>query len=279
MNIHSKNLLKMKKIFMTGTSTGLGKAAAELFANNGWKVIATMRNTAKGADLGKHPNIQLMALDVTNTEQIKQVAKEAIAMGDIDVVFNNAGYGLAGPFEAITDEQMVRNISTNLLGVMRVTKAFLPHFRTKQNGLFLTTTSVGGSIALPYNSVYHAAKFGVEGWSESMDLELRKLGVGIKTIAPGGIKTDFASRSLDLAQHDAYKETFDKVAEIFRDPSRAESYSTPEAIAEVVYEAATDGKDQLRYFAGDDAKAFIQRKEEIGYKGFRDEIDQMFFGA
>ena len=269
----------MKTIFMTGTSTGLGRAAAKLFAEKGWKVIATMRNPGKETELNTHPNIELMALDVDNNEQIKQVAKDVIALGNIDVVFNNAGYGLAGPFEGTTDDQMVRNITTNLLGVMRVTQAFLPHFREKRNGLFLTTTSIGGSIALPFNSVYHAAKFGVEGWSQSMDLELRKFGIGIKTIAPGGIQTDFASRSLDMSQHEAYTEIFDKAAAIFRDPERAKSYSTPEQIAEVVYEAATDGKDQLHYLAGEDAKAFYSRRQEIGYKAFRDEIDGMFFGA
>lgn len=268
----------MKTILMTGTSTGLGKAAALLFADKGWKVIATMRNPDKDTQLHSHPNISLMALDVTNVEQIKKVAQEVIALGDIDVVFNNAGYGLAGPFEGTSDEQMLRNITTNLLGVLRVTQAFIPHFRAKKSGLFLTTTSIGGSIALPFNSVYHAAKFGVEGWSESMDLELRQFGIGIKTIAPGGIKTDFAGRSLDLAQHEAYQDIFEKVAAVFQDPQRAEQYSTPEQIAEVVYEAATDGKDQLRYFAGDDAKAYYARRQEIGYQAFRDEIDQAFFG-
>ncbi|MDW7694806.1 SDR family oxidoreductase [Flammeovirgaceae bacterium SG7u.111] len=269
----------MKTIFMTGTSTGLGKAAALLFAEKGWKVIATMRNPSKAEDLTNHPNIQLMALDVTNAKQIIEVAEKATSLGKIDVVFNNAGYGLAGPFEGTSDDQILRNINTNLVGVMRVVRAFLPYFRSNRAGLFLTTTSVGGSIALPFNSVYHATKFALEGWSESMDLELRKFGIGIKTIAPGGIKTDFASRSLDMSQHEAYNEIFEKVAAIFRDPKRAESWSSPETIAELVYEAATDGKDQLRYYAGVDAKAFVQRKEEIGYKAFRDEIDQMFFGS
>ncbi len=267
----------MQTIFMTGTSTGLGKAAAELFADKGWKVIATMRNPANST-LGDHPNIELMALDVTDSEQVIQVAREATSKYNIDVVFNNAGYGLAGPFEGASEEQIFRNINTNLIGVMRVTKAFLPHFRAKRSGLFITTTSVGGSIALPFNSVYHATKFGLEGWSESMDLELRKFGIGIKTVAPGGIKTDFAGRSLDMIQHEAYHEIFEKVAVVFTDPKRAESYSSAEQIAEVVYEAATDGKDQLRYFAGEDAKTYYKLRQELGYTAFRDEIDKMFLG-
>ena len=268
----------MQTIFMTGTSTGLGKAAAELFAEKGWKVIATMRNTAKGEEMAKHPNIHLLPLDVTNTAQVQKTVAEAIAMGDIDVVFNNAGYGLAGPFEGATDEQILRNIDTNLIGVMRVVRAFLPHFRAKGSGLFLTTTSIGGSIGLPFNSVYHATKWGLEGWSESMDLELRKFGIGFKTIAPGGIKTDFASRSLDMSKHEAYQELLHKALNVFMSPERANSYSSAEAIAEVVYEAATDGKDQLRYFAGDDAKAYFKMRQDVGYIAFRNEISKSFFG-
>ena len=279
MNIHSKPDNDMKTIFMTGTSTGLGKAAALLFASRGWQVIATMRDPSKAADWADTPNISLMALDVTNPAQIEEVAQAATSSHTIDVVFNNAGYGLAGPFEGTSDEQIQRNINTNLIGVMRVTKAFLPHFRAKSSGLFITTTSIGGSIALPFNSVYHATKFALEGWSQSMDLELRKFGIGIKTVAPGGIKTDFAGRSLDMTDHDAYKEIFEKVAAIFLDPARAESYSSPEQIAEVVYEAATDDKEQLHYLAGDDAKGFYARRQEIGYEAFRDEIDAMFFGT
>lgn len=269
----------MKTIFMTGTSTGLGRAAAKLFADKGWKVIATMRTPEKVTEFVNYPNISLKKLDVTNLEQIKSVIEDVFKSGDVDVVFNNAGYGLAGPFEGTTDEQMVRNITTNLLGVMRVTQEFLPYFRKKRSGLFLTTTSIGGSIALPFNSVYHATKFGLEGWSEGLDLEIRKFGISIKTIAPGGIKTDFAGRSLDLNQNVAYKEYMDKALKIFMDPQRAESYSTPEQIAEVVYEAATDGKDQLRYFAGEDAKAFYAQKQELGYKAFRNELDKTFFGS
>lgn len=269
----------MKTIFITGSSAGLGKASAVLFASRGWKVIATMRNPAKETELVNHANITLMALDVTNPEQIIEVAQKATEMGDIDVVFNNAGYGLVGPFEGTTDEQISRNINTNLMGVMRVTRAFIPHFRAKRAGLFLTTTSIGGSIALPFNSVYHATKFALEGWSQSLDLELSKFGIGVKTIAPGGIRTDFAGRSLDMAQHEAYKELIEKVVAVFMDPKRAENYSSAEEIAEVVYEAATDGKNQLHYLAGADAKAYYKSRQEVGYQAFRNGIDQSFFGS
>ena len=119
----------MKAIFMTGTSTGLGKAAVQLFAEKGWKVIATMRNPKNADDTFNHKNISVLPLDVTDQKQIEKTVADAISLGKIDVVFNNAGYGLAGPFEGMSDEQIVKNVNTNLIGVMRVTKAFLPHFR------------------------------------------------------------------------------------------------------------------------------------------------------
>src|SRR5258706_2224006 len=145
----------MKTIFITGASTGLGKATAKLFAAHGWKVIATMRKPENETELNRIGNITLLPLDVTNVEQIKATAQTAIAMGSIDVVFNNAGYGLIGPMEPVTDEQLTRQINTNILGVIGVTQAFIPYFREKKSGLFITTTSLGGLLTFPLFSVYH----------------------------------------------------------------------------------------------------------------------------
>src|SRR5882724_11424357 len=127
----------MKTIFITGASTGLGKATAKLFASKGWNVIATMRKPENEKELTAISNITLLPLDVTNAEQVKTTAEKAIAMSNIDVVFNNAGYGLLGPLESTTDEQLKRQLDTNLLGVIRVTQAFIPYFREKQKGLFI----------------------------------------------------------------------------------------------------------------------------------------------
>ena len=108
-----------KTIFITGASTGIGKATAKLFARSGWKVIATMRKPEVETELSHADNITLLPLDVTNLAQIKSTAQKAIALGNIDVVFNNAGYGLIGPMEPVTDEQLTRQINTNILGVIR----------------------------------------------------------------------------------------------------------------------------------------------------------------
>src|SRR6266849_7886250 len=196
-----------------------------------------------------------MALDTTDPQQIQSVAEQVVGRGGVDVVFNNAGYGLAGPLEGLTDEQILRMVNTNMLGAIRTTKAFIPHFREKRAGLFINTTSIGGLITVPFNSIYHATKWALEGWSESMSFELNQLGIGMKTVSPGGMKTDFFTRSFDVGRHPAYDGLVDKVMSAVTDPKQMEAYSTPEQIAEVVYEAATDGKDQLRYVAGADAKA------------------------
>jgi NAD(P)-dependent dehydrogenase (short-subunit alcohol dehydrogenase family) len=262
-----------KAIFITGASTGLGRATAKLFQSKGWKVIATMRDPSKETELNQLSHVTLVKLDVTNQDQIEAAANTAIAEGPIDVVFNNAGYGLLGPLEAISDEQITKEINTNLLGVIRVTKAFIPHFKTRKSGVFISTTSLGGLIAFPFGSLYHATKWGIEGWTESMSFELGFFNIAIKTVAPGGIQTDFATRSLDVVTHPAYAGPWEEMQKLFN----SAHWSTPEQIADVVYEAATDGKRQLLYVAGADSNAAYQRRLEIGKEAFRIEMGQNIF--
>lgn len=264
----------MKTIFITGASTGLGKAAAKLFQNKGWNVIATMRNPDADTELASLENVTLLPLDVTNPAQIESTIKKSLELGDVDVVFNNAGYGLIGPLEALSDDQIVKQINTNLLGVIRVTQAFIPYFREKESGTFISTTSIGGLIAFPLGSTYHATKWALEGWSESMAFELNKFGIDIKTVSPGGIKTDFVSRSLDSATSPAYEEMINSLYSSME--GMMEAASTPEQIAEVVYEAATDGKKQLRYVAGEDAKLLYAQRLELGDEAFRDQLGKQF---
>ena len=216
---------------------------------------------------------------MTEPGQIKSVVETVLATGAVDVVFNNAGYGLAGPLEGLSDDQIVRMINTNLLGPIRTTRAFVPHFRARRAGLFINTTSIGGLIAVPFNSIYHATKWALEGWSESMAFELKRFGIGIKTVLPGGMKTDFFTRSFDTGRHERYDALVDKVMAVITDPKQMATYSSPEQIAEVVYEAATDGKEQLRYVAGEDAKATYAMRLQLGDEAFRKGMDQQFFGA
>ncbi|HEY0175368.1 MAG TPA: SDR family oxidoreductase [Pedobacter sp.] len=267
----------MKTIFITGSSSGLGKAAVKLFAAKGWKVIATMRHPEKETELKEIKNVVLLPLDVTSPESIKDTVEKSIAIG-VDVVFNNAGYGLGGALESYSEEQITSQLNTNLLGVILTTQAFIPYFRAKKEGLFLTTTSIGGRITFPFYSVYCATKWGVEGFCESLAFELNEFGIGVKTIAPGGISSSFRNSS-DNAYHDAYSTLFDKVIDTFRSGRTPTILSSPEQIAAVVYEAATDGKEQLRYEAGEDARTYVAQRLQKGAETFRKDMAGLFFGS
>ncbi|MBI1197712.1 MAG: SDR family NAD(P)-dependent oxidoreductase [Phenylobacterium sp.] len=266
-------------IFITGASTGLGRAAALLFAKRGWKVIATMRNPDKEAELKATPGVTVMRLDVTKPAEIAEAAKAALALGPVDVLFNNAGYGLAGPFEGASDEQLAAEIDTNLLGVMRVTQAFLPAMRDRGQGMILTTTSIGGLVTFPFNSVYHATKWGLEGWSESLAFELEPFGLRVRTIAPGGISTDFGSRSLVVTQHPAYAEQVGKVMAAFANPERRANGSTAEQIAEEVWQAVTEPSGAVTHVAGNDARGLYAQRLQAGIEAFRAAIRSQFLGA
>jgi NAD(P)-dependent dehydrogenase (short-subunit alcohol dehydrogenase family) len=261
-----------KTIFITGASAGIGKATAKLFAAKGWTVIATMRKPENETELTQLNNITLLPLDVTNVNQINETTQKALALGNIDVVFNNAGYSVLGALEATTDEQIVRQMETNFLGTVRVTKAFIPAFRAKRSGLFINTTSSAGLMAFPVSSMYDASKWALEGWAESLSFELDQFGIGIKNIEPGLVATDMAERSV-FPSHPAYDELAGKFFAAIGGPDI--KMSTSEEIAEVVYEAATDGKDTLRYVCGEDAKALYAQRLAAGDEAFRKGIKQM----
>lgn len=268
----NQQFLRMPTIFITGASSGLGKATAQLFAARGWHVIATMRHPERETELPQLPNVHLLPLDVTDPAQIDATVQRAIALRPVDVVFNNAGYGLIGALEAVSDEQLTQLVNTNLLGVIRVTKAFLPHLRAQQSGRIISTTSIGGLIAFPLYSLYHATKWAIEGWSESMSFELARHNITIKTVSPGGIATDFTGRSLEIAEHAAYADLLQKLMA----GQQNAQFSPAEAIAEVVYEAATDQKDQLRYQAGPDAVATYAQRLAVGPEAFRQGVAAQF---
>ncbi|MFD1605090.1 SDR family oxidoreductase [Flavobacterium artemisiae] len=264
-----------KTIFITGASTGLGKATAKLFHSKGWQVIATMRNPEKETELNQLQNIVLLPLDVTNSDQIIQTIKNVTNHFSIDVVLNNAGYGLIGALESLTDEQILRQIETNLMGVIRVSKAFTPHFRENKKGLFLNITSTFGLIGFPTCSVYSATKFAVDGFSESLASELVQFGIQVKIIAPGGMQTDFAVRSMDVGQHEAYTQLVAEVSKGYSAEALA-NYTKVEDVAQIVYEAARDNKNQLRYVAGNDANALYNERISSGAETQVENIKKMF---
>ncbi|TPG39931.1 SDR family oxidoreductase [Flavobacterium pectinovorum] len=264
-----------KTIFITGASSGLGKASAKLFHSKGWQVIATMRNPENETELDQLENVILLPLDVTNSEQINTTIQKVTNLYSIDVVMNNAGYGLIGALESLDDEQIHRQITTNLLGVIRVSKAFTPHFRAKKSGVFLNISSTFGLIGFPTCSIYSATKFAVDGFSESMAYELAQFNTQVKVIAPGGMQTDFAVRSMEVGQHDAYAKLTEEVSKGYSAEQIA-NYSKVEDIAQIVYEAATDNKNQLRYIAGNDANALYKERVKSGAESQVQNIKAMF---
>ena len=257
----------MKTIFITGASAGLGKATAKLFQSKGWRVIATMRTPEKETELNQLENITLLPLDVTNTGQIEATVQAAIHLGNIDVVFNNAGYGLIGPLESYTEEQVRGQFETNFFGVIWVTKAFIPYFKERKNGLFITTTSLCGLTSYPLCSIYNASKWALEGWSESMSYDLARFNIGIKTVAPGGIRSNYMN-VMKVTEDKAYDALMQRLTEGFTDGTLME-FSESALIAEVVYKAATDEKDQLRYPAGRDALRIYGKRLEDGPEAYR----------
>ena len=264
-----------KTILITGASQGLGKATAKLFAAKGWNVIATMRNPEKETELSQLPNVHLLKLDINNAKQIVEVAAEVEKTNPIDVLFNNAGYGFAGALEAATDEQLQRLINTNLLGTILVTKAFLPYLRKRKKGIIITATSSTAYIPYPFIAVYEATKAALETWTEGMSYELDRVGITIKTVVPGYMKTNFGQNG-EFAAHQDYQEDFTKyIGKLMAETgSLADS---PEDIATVVYEAASDGKKQLHYIAGNHATTEYEWLKKEGKEVVISAMKKRFF--
>jgi len=257
----------MKTILITGASTGLGKSTAKLFQARGWNVIATMRSPEKETELQQLSNIVLLPLDVTNGEQVKQTVEDSLALGDIDVVFNNAGYGLIGAIESHSEEQIRAQFDTNFFGTLSVIRAFIPYFRQRNKGLFINTTSLCGLVSNPQSAIYNASKWALQGLAESLSYDLAQFHIGIKNVAPGGIKTDF-TKAMQATEDKAYEATMAKMMEGFQDGTLME-FTEAEQIAEVVYQAATDGKDQLTYPAGNDAVRLYAKRLAEGPEAYR----------
>lgn len=257
----------MKTIFITGASTGLGKASAILFQAKGWKVIATMRKPEDETELNLLENVILLPLDVTNIDQVRKTVQKAINLGDIDIVFNNAGYGLIGPVEANSEQQIRAQFETNFFGTVWVIKEFIPYFKNKKGGLFINTTSLCGLTSNPQSAIYNASKWAMQGLAESMSYDLAQFGIGIKNVAPGGIKTEF-TKGMQVTEDRAYDATMAKMMEGFQDGTLME-FTEPDQIAEVVYRAATDGEDQLTYPAGNDAIRLYAKRLAQGPEAYR----------
>jgi NAD(P)-dependent dehydrogenase (short-subunit alcohol dehydrogenase family) len=256
-----------KTVFITGCSSGLGKATAKLFAGKGWNVIATMRRPEAEEELTKLADVLVARLDVQERDSIGTAIEAGIArFGKIDALINNAGFGLFGVFEATPREKVEEQFEVNVFGVMDVTRSLLPHFRANKNGLILNISSGAGVFTLPMISLYCASKFALEGFSEALSYELSSQNITVKIIEPGGVvSTNFGKRSGDEATQTApiaeYASFVTATLAIF-DRLRSSRMATEEGVANVIFEAATDGTDQLRYVATEDIRPLIAARRE-----------------
>jgi NAD(P)-dependent dehydrogenase (short-subunit alcohol dehydrogenase family) len=249
-----------KTVLITGASSGIGKATAELFAERDWNVVATMRKPDDGAELATRDNVLVTRLDLLDSDTIEAAVAAGLGrFGSIDVLVNNAGYGAYGPLEATPMEVIRRQFDVNLFGLVETVQAALPAMRAQGSGVIVNVSSVGGRITYPLGSLYHGSKWAVEGLSEALHYELAPLGIRVKIVEPGGVNTDFGGRSF-VFTHDPelsdYQPLVDMAAAALEAGTPSGSQE-PEEVAEVIFDASTDGTAQLRYISGEGAKAFL----------------------
>lgn len=239
--------MKNKIALVTGASSGIGKATAERLANAGYKVYGTSR---RGAQAGKQL-FEMLALDVTSDESVAGAVAELIRReGRIDLLVNNAGFGVApaGAVES-TIEQAQSIFDTNFYGILRMTSAVVPHMRKQGSGRILNISSVLGFLPAPYMALYAATKHAVEGYSESLDHELRTRGIRVSTIQPAYTKTGFDS---NLLEPDAKLDEYGTISAALNVRVRAlvESGDEPSVVADTVLKAASATSPKLKYTAG-----------------------------
>jgi short-subunit dehydrogenase len=267
-----------KTILITGASSGIGRETAKLFQSKGWNVVATMRNPENETELKQLKNVLVTKLDVLDLDSIENAIRDGVQkFNNIDVLLNNAGYGAYGPLESFPREKILRQFNTNVIGLLDVTRVILPHFRKNKKGMIINISSMGGKMTFPLGSLYHGTKFAVEGISESLRYEVEQFGGKVKIVEPGAIATDFAGRSFDF-NHDEnlseYQTIVDKITTVF--PKMIKNASPTSVVTKVIYEAATDDKNKLRYMAGKDAKLYNLFNKLLGYN-FIFNMNKRFF--
>ena len=267
-----------KTVLITGASSGIGRATAVYFQENGWNVIASMRKPENEEELSKLENVMLSRLDVLDLESINQTVEEGIKrFGKIDVLVNNAGYGTFGAIETFPRENILRQFNTNVIGLIDVMRAVLPHMRENKDGVIINISSVGGRMTFPLFSLYHGTKFAVEGITESMTFELEAFGVKAKIVEPGAIATDFAGRSIDFKNDESVAEYQELVGKLMAGFAESANTASPASlVAEVIYGAATDGTNQIRYTAGEDAKVLMANRSQFDDETFMKGVKERF---
>ncbi len=261
-------------VLITGTSSGIGLSTAGYFADRGWNVVAAQRKPEQESVLARRANVLVSRLDVADLASIEEAIAEGVQrFGTIDALVNNAGYGQMGLFEALETEQIQQQFAVNVFGVMAVTRALLPLFRRQRHGVIVNVSSGAGLFTLPMISMYCASKFALEGFSEALSYELAAVGVGVKLVIPHGGVTDtrFVERQSDTMAENRelidYVPFIEKTRQAFAAMGKARTISALD-VAQVIYQAATDGTPQLRYLIGDDSRGFIRARRELSEEDY-----------
>lgn len=258
-----------KTVVITGTTTGFGYESVQLFAREGWNVVATVR---KNKDLNIHDhldNVRTLVLDVNDESADAAFAQTALEQfGRVDALVNNAGYYHMGPVEAATMEQIHNQFQTNVFGLMALTKSFIPVFRQQGSGVIVNISSISADQGYPYTSVYAASKAAVAAFTEGLNIELAEFGVSAKAIFPGAHATRIFTK-IDQAADipEAY------LPGIQRFFSAQGGGSKPIVTAQAIYEAVTDNKsNKVRYYTGPDGISIPRAKQLLGAEWYWDEF-------
>jgi NAD(P)-dependent dehydrogenase (short-subunit alcohol dehydrogenase family) len=250
--------------FITGSSRGLGRSLTEAVLAHGDHVVATARKPEQLNDLlEKYPGqVKVVALDVTDRQQIRDAVEAAIsAFGRIDVLVNNAGFGVIGAAEAFTDEQVAGQLQANLYGPIELTRAVIPHMRKQKSGRILQISSVGGRVGGPGLTMYQAAKFGLGGFTEALVREVLPLGIRVTCIEPGGFRTDWGGASMTFAPKVAgYETTVDWMAD-FMNNGKYVPMGDPDKAAKVMLELVDHPEPPVHLILGSEAVGIVKHAD------------------
>ena len=269
--------MQKKIALVTGSSSGIGYETALLLARNGFHTCATMRNTEKSESLRKIAEkeklpIRIVQLDVDDDDSVDRAIGEIEKeLGKIDVLINNAGYGLVGGFEDLAPDEIRQQFETNLFGVIRVIQRVLPGMRTRRNGIIVNISSGAGIVGFPCMSGYVSTKFALEGLSESIAYELLPFGIKVIIIEPGVIKTDFVRNSVTskraLNESSAYFDILGKIRENLI--LMQEHATSPADVAKTIFDAINHREPNLRYVVGNDIAMVAEAKRNLPEAEFR----------
>jgi NAD(P)-dependent dehydrogenase (short-subunit alcohol dehydrogenase family) len=243
--------------FITGVNSGFGRELTQQLLERGDRVVGTVRDRAKVADLlERHPDtFSAEVLDLTDTGAIHEVVDRTFAeAGRIDVVISNAGYGLFGAAEELSDAQVEHIVATNLTGPIHLIRSALPHLREQGSGRIIQIASYGGQVAYPGNSLYHATKWGIEGFAESVAQEVAPFGIGVTIVEPGGARTGFRYGSAQVAELlPAYDHTPAHGFLAMLDPANGLAPGDPARMAARIIESVDHDPAPLRFVLGSQA--------------------------